>query len=89
MAENRKLLTKEEQYNKILQTANQINEKYHFPKSVSEIISQVEEEYMYSFSFVNQKRQLFRERLRLYSEQQKQKDKISANSLYNFIQTLL
>lgn len=54
-----------------------------------EVIEQIKSEYEEGLEFVKEKRQTFRDRLKLYNNQRKQKDKIGITLLYNTMVTLL
>lgn len=54
-----------------------------------EILEQVAAEISEARDFVSSKREAFRDRLRLYNNQRRQRDKIGDNSIYNIINTLL
>lgn len=64
-----------------------IRKKYWLNKS--NIIDQVNNEYNLSIDTVRQKREVFRERFKLYNNQNKDPDKISINLVYATIQSML
>ena len=57
--------------------------------SREEILSQALAEVTESRSYVSTKREAFRDRIKLYNNQRRQRDKIGDNSIYNIINTLL
>jgi len=63
--------------------------KVSLPCDASKILEQAKQEIELSRKFVQTKRQEFRDRLKLYNNQRKQRDKIGDTTLYNVMNTLL
>lgn len=61
----------------------------NLPKPEAEILAQIQDEITQSRNYVSGKRETFRERLKLYNNQRKQRDKIGDTTMYNIINTML
>lgn len=62
---------------------------YSWLPSRSEILVQALAEITESRNYVGPKREAFRDRIKLYNNQRRQRDKVGDNSIYNIINTLL
>lgn len=61
----------------------------YYGNSHEDVCKQLQKEYQQSYNFVNQKRQLFRDRLKDYTNVSLDKDKIYVRLIYSVMQTLL